>query len=175
MSFDPAFDDRWENVIKLGIQNAKSWGKRLKPVRVDERKISNAIMTEILQGVAQCRLVLADITTIGHIDKRPQRNSNVLYELSLAQAVRVPEDVIVLKSDSDPMPFDVQGIRVHQYDPDNAPTEASALVTELVVDALRSSSLTRNAVVTRALARLDVAGLEMLACAAKNGKLPPLP
>lgn len=106
MCFDSRFDARWRDVIAPAVQRIEVNNKRLKPVRVDTRKISDSILTEILSGVANSCLVWADITTIGHLNEKPIRNGNVMYEVGLAQAVRLPEEVILFRSDTDPLLFD---------------------------------------------------------------------
>jgi len=74
MSFDVRFDARWNNVIGPALGKVLINGKRLEPVRVDARKASDSILTEILSGIADSRLILSDITTIGHLNERLTRN-----------------------------------------------------------------------------------------------------
>src|SRR3989337_2771078 len=80
MSFDPRFQQRWLEVISRGIRNVQVNGKNLEPVRVDARRISDSILTEVLSGVGTSRLFLADVTTLERVDGRPIRNGNVMYE-----------------------------------------------------------------------------------------------
>ena len=56
-------------------------------------------------------------------------NANVLYEVGLAHALRAPEQVLLFRSDADPLLFDVSGIRVHTYDPDGDPEGAKKKLT----------------------------------------------
>ena len=86
MSFDPVFTPRWENVIEPAISSTEYNGKKLTGHRIDLTKQSDSIITAIVLNISQCRLVFADISTIGHLDigsgkKRAIRNGNVLYEL----------------------------------------------------------------------------------------------
>ena len=71
MSFDPMFKHRWKVVIEPTIQ-----GLGLKPIRVDASTISDSILTKILRGISDSRLIFADITAV-----RRRRNSNVMYEI----------------------------------------------------------------------------------------------
>lgn len=105
MSFSGAFKSRWENVIEPAIGRVALSDKKLKTHRVDTKNVSDSILTEILMGIARSRLVIADITTIGMVDERPVRKGNVLYEVGLAQAVRLPEEVLLFRSDNDPPSF----------------------------------------------------------------------
>jgi len=113
MSFDPRFDHRWRDVIAPAIRNVLVHGTPLEPVRVDMRRVSDSILTEILTGITNSRLIFADVTTIGAVDGRPVRNGNVLYEVGIAHAVRLAEEVILFRSDNDPLLFDMANVRVN--------------------------------------------------------------
>lgn len=155
MSFDPRFDARWRHVIAPAVRRIEVNNKRLEPVRVDTRSISDSILTEILSGIANSRLVLADITTIGHLDEKPIRNGNVMYEVGLAQAVRLPEEVVLFRSDEDPLLFDTSTIRVNSYSPDTAPDKAQNAVADLLLGALRELDLRKHLTVRKAVEMLD--------------------
>lgn len=155
MSFDPRFDVRWRDVIAPAVRRIGVNDKRLEPVRVDTRNISDSILTEILSGVANSRLVFADITTIGYLDGKPMRNGNVMYEVGLAHAVRLPEEVILFRSDEDPLLFDTSTIRVNYYLPDAAPDKAQAAVADTLLGALRELDLRRHLAVRKAVEMLD--------------------
>lgn len=157
MSFDPSFDTRWTNVIAPAIQNiGKADGAQLEPHRVDLRKASDSVMTEILQGIAHCHFFLADITVIGSLHGRPVRNANVLYEVGLALAARLPEEVVLLRSDDEELLFDVRDIRVLRYDPDGSPEAARRLVAEAVVQSLKELDLKKSLTVRKTAESLDV-------------------
>lgn len=160
MSFDPVFTPRWENVIEPAISSTEYNGKKLTGHRIDLTKKSDSIITEIVLNISQCRLVFADISTIGHLDigsgkKRAIRNGNVLYEVGIAHAARLAEEVILVRSDDDPLDFDVSGVRVHSYDPKNE-NKAIAIVKELIVEALKSVDSRRSIAVKQAVDTLDL-------------------
>ena len=106
MSFAEAFSSRWENVLAPAIGRVKVNDKALAPVRVDARKVSDSILTEILDGIGRARVVLADITAHDARGFRG-RNGNVMYEVGLAHAVRLPEEVLLFRSDDQQLLFDV--------------------------------------------------------------------
>ena len=85
MSFASAFTHRWEKVIMPAIARVQIDGQPLEPIRIDQCRISDSILVEILDGIRRSRLILADITAIGEISGKPVRNGNVLYELGIAQ------------------------------------------------------------------------------------------
>jgi hypothetical protein len=72
-----------------------------------------------------------------------------MYELGLAHATRLLEEVIIVRGDSDPLDFDVSGVRVHTYPTDAK--EAAAFVGHLLVDALRAVDQQRSIAVRQAL------------------------
>ena len=163
MSFDARFDSRWKGVIAPAIQSVQVNGKRLEPHRVDTRTVSDSILTEILSGISASRLVLADITTIGLLDGRPVRNGNVMYELGIAQAVRLPEEVLIFRSDADTLLFDTSTIRVNTYAPDDSPEEARDKVSESILSALRELDLRKHLAVRKAADSLDYPSWWLLA------------
>lgn len=156
MSFHPRFDARWQNVLVPAVNRVVVNESRLEPHRVDLRKASDSVLTEILDGIGRCRFFLADITTVGELDGRPMRNGNVLYEVGLAHAMRLPEEVVLLRSDTQELLFDVMNIRVLQYDPDGAPTAAQEIVADAIVQSLRELELARSLSVRRVAHSLDV-------------------
>lgn len=160
MSFDSKFTPRWENVIIPAVSNLDWKGNKLKPHRVDLTKKSDSIITEIVQNIAQCRLILADISTISYLNgffqkKKPIRNPNVLYEVGIAHASRLPEEVLLLRSDKDPLDFDISGVRVHEYDPSNE-AEAIIFVSSLIEEALKSIDNRKNIAVQKAIQSLNL-------------------
>ncbi len=155
MSFAPAFTPRWDNVIKPGIE-----ATNLQASRVDASNISDSILTDILKGVSQSRLVVADLTTLNGI-----RNGNVMYEVGLAQATRQPEEVILFRSDDDPLLFDIANVRVNSYDPDGTPEPAKQLITRTIYDALREIDQRKSMAVQKAVSVLDETSFLLLVLA----------
>jgi len=156
MSFADRFSLRWEHVIEPGIRAAG-----LDPHRVDLSKVADSIPLKILREIGTCRLVFADITTDNGV-----RNANVMYELGIAQAVRRPEEVVVFRSDSDALPFDIAPIFADTYKPDGGPgatVSAVEQVKQALLRSLQSIDLTRHLIVQRFVDSLDVATFEVLA------------
>jgi|RhiMetdeSRZDD1v2_1073273.scaffolds.fasta_scaffold960869_1 hypothetical protein len=168
MSFDDRFLPRWENVILPAIRNVAVNDAPLEPDRVDARRIGDSILTEILGGVTNDRLILADVTTLGHVDGRAIRNGNVMYEIGLAHSVRLPEEVLIFRSDSDHLLFDVANVRVNFYDPDRDPAGARSQVSAAIIESLKELDLKRNLAVKSAAQSLDFTGWWVLSLAAAN-------
>lgn len=155
MSFDERFDKRWQEVIKPAVENIIVNGTQLEPYRVDFGKGSDSILTEILMNISNCNLFFADLTTIGQLNENPIRNGNVMYEIGIAQAVRLPEEVILFRSDKDPLMFDLVNIRVNYYDPDVEPEDAKQKVNEVLSSSIEEIKLQKHLSVQRVVDSLD--------------------
>jgi hypothetical protein len=78
----------------------------LVPVRADtEIFATGKIIDQIWSGIKNAKVLLAELTN---------RNPNVFYELGLAHAAGKP--VVLVSSNQDDVPFDLQHIRVIYYD-----------------------------------------------------------
>jgi hypothetical protein len=173
MSFDPKFDSRYRNVIVKAVTSIEVEGAALEIHRVDSRQVSDSILTEILQGIADDLLVLADVTTIGYLDDTAVRNANVMYEVGLAHAVRRAEEMLIFRSDNDPLAFDLANVRINHYDPDNSPSAAREMVTKAIRVAIAEQQLVQSLAVRRALSRLDARSVTVLLGAVdRKGTLP---
>lgn len=150
MSFDHRFDARWNTVLRPGIELVPLNGERLEPHRIDLTMAGDSVLTGILEKISRCRIIVADISALGTHDGRPVRNENVFYEVALAHAVRLPEEVVLFRSDLDPLAFDISNVRVHQYDPDSDPVAARAMVTNVVSGSLNELELRRHLAIRRA-------------------------
>lgn len=155
MSFAERFENRWKNVIAPAIKSVRVNQVPLNPIRVDAREISDSILTEILTGIGNSRLIFADVTTIGFIDERPIRNGNVMYEIGIAQATRLPEEVILFRSDSDSLPFDTSAIRVNSYSPDENVAESIDKITSSILASYKEIDLKKHLAVSKATESLD--------------------
>ena len=85
-----------------------------------------------------------------------------MYEVGIAHAVRLPEEVLLFRSDSDPLLFDVANVRVNHYAPDEQPEEAKSLISDSIIGALRELDLRRHLAVARAAESLDFASWWLL-------------
>lgn len=169
MSFHPRFDERWHNVIVPAVRRVKVAGTALEPYRVDLRKASDSVLTEILEGISRCRFFLADITVIGELDGHSVRNGNVLYEVGLAHSTRLPEEVALLRSDKKELLFDVMNIRVLEYDPDGDPSAAQDLVVDAIVQSLKELDLRKSLSVKRVAESLDADSWDLIFVAHSEG------
>jgi hypothetical protein len=112
MSFAPQYESRFQDVFRPAIEAVRYRGKSLIASRVDESQTGDSILTEIVRGICEARLVLADVSDlIGNSSgAEPVRNGNVMYELGLAHAVKSPGKVLIVRDDSKSLLFDLSSI-----------------------------------------------------------------
>jgi hypothetical protein len=134
MSFAARYQKRFEEVITPAIRSITHYGKRLEPYRVDISKSGDSILTDISDGIAHSRLVLADVSSVGKdsVTGDAFRNANVMYEIGIALACRQPSDVLLVRDDHDKFLFDVSTIPHITLDFTNKTTAISVLQEQLV-------------------------------------------
>jgi hypothetical protein len=163
MSFSPPYRKRYEKVIAPAIEALKVDGVRLKPYRVDLSKSGDSILSDIIDGIAHSRLVLVDLSTVGHDSKtgEPYRNGNVMYELGIAIACRDSADVLMVRDDNDKFLFDVSTIP-HMHIDFTRRDAKDALIAELKAR-LREQDFVRDARTQVALASLSEQSANLMA------------
>ncbi len=111
MPFHKSFEARFHEIIEpaaieAGFECA---------YRVKERRDSNAVLTKILDGIANSRMVLCDLSNDPKSKKRNHVNGNVLYETGIANTIREPHSVMLIR-DQNPKTadFDIRGLTILQ-------------------------------------------------------------
>lgn len=161
MPFHHGFHGRFADIID---PSAKEAGFD-KAVRVDQSTEGNVVTDKIWTGIANSKMILVDLTD--DPKSKDHVNGNVLLELGVAQAMREPSAVVIIR-DQDPntADFDVRGLTINQ------PRDGK-LTREWLTDLLRGSVKNHNwseSKRVRAVAEsIDEIGL-MLMCS--NGRLP---
>lgn len=74
------------------------------PLRADDIYSTRAIIKDIFNEIIKAKFIIADLTG---------RSPNVMYELGIAHALEKP--VILIISDKDDLPFDLQHLRIIKY------------------------------------------------------------
>lgn len=162
MSFAPDFDFRWEKVLEPAIRSVRVNNEPLEPIRVSENTINDSILTEILTGISRSRIILADITSLATLNDRPVRNENVMYEVGLAHAMRLPAEIVMFRSDDHKLSFDITNVRVNPYDPDGAPDKAIRVVQKALLNGINEVNQLKNLSVQRAVGGLDLFATSMI-------------
>jgi hypothetical protein len=152
MPFSRDAQPRWRTIFSPAIRSIG-----LRPFRVQEGRISDSILTDILNAISRARLILVDVSLHTHRERRPPGpNPNVMYELGIAHSTRLPEEVIVVRGDSEPAepPFDIAHVRYHRFAA-TAPRRAVSQISRLLQQAQTSLDATRDLIVKQTLRRLD--------------------
>lgn len=110
-AFDDSIDERFsliDSVVKeLGFEKA---------FRVGLDSEANSINDKIFEAIANSKMLLFDLSD----DSRKKHiNHNVIYELGIAQAIREPSDIIIIRKKTEEqikLPFDIQGININFFE-----------------------------------------------------------
>jgi len=172
MSFDKIFNSRWEKILLPAASKVLVNNEPLFSHRVDLGNKNDSLITEIVKNISEARLFVGDVSSIGYLPvsdnaNKPIRNANVLYEVGIAHACRLPEEVILIRSDNDQLDFDISGVRVHNYNPDNIDESIDTLVN-LMLEALKSIDDRRRISVENASKSVDVTMYYLLQESLKN-------
>ena len=100
MQFTEQFNDLYDDVIRPVCE-----GLEIDAYRASDIYRPGAILQDILQGLDESYVVIADVTP---------PNPNVFYELGYSHALKKP--VILLAERNTTLPFDISGYRVIFYD-----------------------------------------------------------
>jgi hypothetical protein len=103
MPFREDLREVYDNIIRTTVEGAPL---NFECRRADDFFRGGHILTDILRGIAEAEIVIADLT-----DKNP----NVFYELGIAHMSKDPSKVILLTQDMEFVPFDLRGFRCIVY------------------------------------------------------------
>ena len=156
MSFEARYRQRYDDVYAPAVSGIEVDGMRLKPHRVDLSKSGDAILTDIMDGIAHSQMVLADVSTLGRdsVTGHSYRNGNVMYEVGIALACRQPSEVLLVRDDEDKFLFDVSTVPHIKLDFANTEAARARLQEELVAR-LRERKYVDDARVRLAVATLS--------------------
>jgi hypothetical protein len=163
MSFAPQYRARFKDVIAPAIQSVLVDGSRLEPYRVDVSKSGDSILTDISDGIAHSRLVLADVSSVGKdsISGQPYRNANVMYEVGVALACRHPSEVLLIRDDHDKFLFDVSTVPHVTLDFTNR-NAAVKILAEYLLSRVREQNFVNDARVKIAISSLSAEEILLL-------------
>jgi len=99
MPFDPEFQPIYEQLIRPALEEA---GYEVN--RADSFFGQENILRDIVRGIADASLVVAELTTL---------NANVLYELGLCHGLKIP--TVLIAQSIDEIPFDLRSYRTLIY------------------------------------------------------------
>ena len=99
MPFDSEFDKIFNDLIKPTLEEA---GYDVN--RADSILNQQTILKDIVRGIAEADLVVADLTSL---------NVNVFYELGISHALR--KHAVLLTQSMEEVPFDLRSYRIIRY------------------------------------------------------------
>lgn len=159
MPFSSQFESRWKEIFVPAIDSCD-----LKPYRTKELLVSNSIPVDILDGIGRAKFLLFDISN----EEKDRPNSNVMYELGIAHAIRLPEEVIIVRDEqSKSSPFDIKHIRWNSFSTQKI-EESRARIEKLIRNAEKQLDLTKDLMVKNALSSLDFDMISFLETARKH-------
>lgn len=110
-----AFDDTIEQRFPLIDQVAKELNFD-KAFRVGLDTEANSINDKIFDAIANSKMLLFDLSD----DERIKGiNPNVIYELGIANSIREPSDIVIIKKKTEgeiKLPFDIQGLHINFFE-----------------------------------------------------------
>lgn len=110
----------------------------LNPIRADQDIFGTGkIIDQIWSGINSAKVLIAELT---------KRNPNVFYELGLAHALKKP--VVLVSSNQEDVPFDLQHIRVIYYDV-NDPFWGNKLIDKVAENILSAIKNPEEAILFR--------------------------
>lgn len=152
MPFAKEFQPRWKEAFVPAIREVG-----LKEYRVDVRMISDSIPIDILDGLGRAKLILVDTSFQKSTNRPSGPNANVMYELGIAQSIRLPEEVVVVVHDSksvDESPFDISHIRFFDYDAINL-KKTKVTIRRPLIEVCDAIDKTRDKIVKKIVKSLD--------------------
>ncbi len=157
MPFKHEFEGRWSRIYRPAIKACN-----LKPFRVKESVKGDSIPAEIVDHIGQAKLILADISDEFYKNDRTYPNPNVMYEVGIAHAVRLPEEVIIVRDNtSKAAPFDIKHIRWNSFDPAD-PVKTIGIIKKLIKRAEKEIDFIKDQTITKAMHLLDSDMIEFL-------------
>ncbi len=156
MPFHDSFDSKFNK-----INNSAKEVNFDRAVRVKEDWSANVITDKIFDGIANSKMLLFDLSDDPVLPCKylKQANVNVLYELGIANAIREPQDILLIrKTSSTKIPFDISGMTINEYEGD---LTVEWLVNKLK-DALKNQEWHKSKRVKAAAKSIDGEAIELM-------------
>ncbi len=152
------FDDYVEKKFEIIDKAAKKIGFE-KGFRVGIETEANSINDRILDGIANSKMIIADLSD----DSRTGDTSlNVMYELGIANAIREPFDIVIYAIGKNPekilkLPFDIRNLHI------NFEKELSEeFIQKIVSSAMKNQEWHKSKRVKVAAESIDENGLALM-------------
>jgi hypothetical protein len=119
---------------------------------------ANSINDKIFDAIANSKMLLFDLSD----DERIKGiNPNVIYELGIANSIREPSDIVIIKKKADKeikLPFDIQGMHINFFED----TLTKEFLKKIIHGALQNQEWHKSKRVRIAAESLDEYGLALM-------------
>lgn len=153
MPFDKSGTDNFGIIDK----SAKALGFE-KAFRVGIETEANSINDRIFDAIANSKMLIFDLSN----DTRTKEiNNNVIYELGIANAIREPFDVVLIRKKTEnklKLPFDIQGLHINFFE-DKITEE---FIKEKIASAMQNQQWHKSKRISSAIESLDENGLFLM-------------
>ena len=152
-----AFDDSVNSRFSI-IDSAVKSLKFEKAFRVGIETEANSINDRIFDGIANSKMLLFDLSDD---DRTGWINHNVIYELGIANTIREPFDIVLIRKKSNNelrLPFDIQGLHINFFE--NSLTED--FIKKIVESVLKNQEWHKSKRVRVATESIDENGLDLM-------------
>jgi len=147
------FEKRWKSIFKPAIKSFN-----LKPYRVKQRFVSDSIPMDIINAINRAMFLLFDISN----ENTEKPNPNVMYELGIAHATRLPEEVIIVRdSCSKSSPFDINHIRWNEFSPQKI-NQSITKIKRLINHSRKEIDFAKDLIINKTLNALDPEMIEFI-------------
>lgn len=138
------FDEVYRELIRPSVQAAG-----MASVRCDEIEGPGSVHADMIESLFRCDVAIVDITS---------HNPNVFYELGVRHALR-RRGTLLIQAVGVATPFNIQGLRVIQYDPSDLALTTSAITSSIAAgtSAEKCDSLVHRVLDLRVVSRQEVA------------------
>ncbi|PSB25503.1 macro domain-containing protein [Stenomitos frigidus] len=122
---DVDFEIVYESIIKQAVEDMG-----IAIYRSDKIKEGGVIVEDMFHHILYDDVAVVDITT---------SNANVFYELGVRHALRASVTIIIRQKSSLPIPYNIQSLKVFEYDLENRETSRKTL-SEFILNGLKNQN-----------------------------------
>lgn len=151
------FDEKVNNTFKVIDETAKKLGFE-KAFRVGLETEANSINDRIFDAIANSKMLVFDLSD----DTRTKEiNHNVIYELGIANTIREPFDIVLIRKNSEnktKLPFDIQGLNINFFEGE----VTEEFIKNIIDSAMKNQEWHKSKRVRVAAESLDENGLSLI-------------
>lgn len=159
------FDNEVNNTFNVINETAKKLGFE-KAFRVGLETEANSINDRIFDAIANSKILIFDLSD----DTRTKEiNHNVIYELGIANAIREPFDIVLMRKKNEEktkLPFDIQGLHINFFEQE----VTEEFVKNIIESAMKNQEWHKSKRVRVASESLDENGLTLISSIGRRPK-----